>query len=212
MLSGRKATVSYAIDLLRAHQIRRENLFLHEELKRCCREIAALREEVKAATTAMQASNESSEKIRCMFEGQNMRLSDRDRSLETLQQAYWTMQSDVSRLQTMCTETREQTQTQWDLLKREIDAMKANWQRVADIPQKQGLVIASLERLQHTVDGKADASVVEALTVRVSELSVPPEVTGRSLPSVSRVEDSFEPRHSSCLPGSKTYRGLFGNF
>ncbi|EXJ90633.1 hypothetical protein A1O1_03736 [Capronia coronata CBS 617.96] len=197
MLSERKGTVNYAIDLLRAHQLRRENLFLHEELKRCCKEIAGLREEVKGATAAVQASHDASEQTRCIVEDHNTRLSDQGRTVETLQQACRIAQSEVSRFQAVYDQTREETQARLELLNRDIDAARADCVRLADIQQKQEEeVLAALGKLQRNVDGKADVSTVDALAVRIDELSVLPPATGHSLPSVSRVQDSFE--HRQC--------------
>ncbi|EXJ81099.1 hypothetical protein A1O3_07387 [Capronia epimyces CBS 606.96] len=202
MLSDRKHTVSYAIDLLRAHQIRRENLFLHEELKSCRKEIANLHEKVKDARTAIQASHDASEKTRCTLEEQNIRLIDQGDGLQALQQGYDTIQSEVSSLKTTYNQGLEHTQAQWERLNKEIDTVRTNCQNVADVRQKHEGIMASLTRLEHTMVGKADASVVEALAVQVNELPGPPPAAGGSSASVSRIEDSFEPQLSPCVPGN----------
>jgi chromosome segregation ATPase len=206
MLSDRKATVNYAIDLLRAHQIRRENLFLHEELQRCCKEIAVLRQEVKDGQADAQASNEAYQKTHRTVEEQNTRLNSQGQSLEDIQRSYSTMQREISDLRTRLDQSIEYNQARCERLSKDIGNVMAGWQKVV---QGQEEAAASLEALRNTVDGKADNSVVQALMVQVNGLSIPPLAgeAERSLPSVSRVHDSFErgPAPSN-IPGNRIYQ------
>ncbi|KAL2416762.1 hypothetical protein ABEF95_000238 [Exophiala dermatitidis] len=208
MLSDRRSTIGYAIDLLKAHQIRRENLFLHEELKSCRKEIDVLREEVKDARSAVEAIEHASDKTRCLFEDQQLRLSSQLRELEASQKECRTMlQSEISHLKTAQDQFGERAQKQWDHLQKETNALKVDCQGKLDIQQRQQEeVSASLEMLQQTLAGKADVSSFEALLLRVDGLSRhPPVAAERLLSSVSRVPDSFEQpqqqRQSSPLPG-----------
>ncbi|KAG9773441.1 hypothetical protein KCU88_g5781, partial [Aureobasidium melanogenum] len=208
MLSDRRSTVSYAIDLLKAHQIRRENLFLHEEVKSCRKEIDVLRGEVKDARSAVEAIEHASDKTRCLFEDQQSRLSSQLRELEASQKECRAMlQSEISHLKTAQAQFGERAQKQWEDLQKETNALKVDCQGKVDIQQRQQEeVSASLETLQQTLAGKADISSFEALVLRVDGLSRhPPGAAERLLSSVSRVPDSFEqPQQqpqSSPLPG-----------
>ncbi|EHY59199.1 hypothetical protein HRR83_001529 [Exophiala dermatitidis] len=208
MLSDRRSTISYAIDLLKAHQIRRENLFLHEELKSCRKEIDVLREEVKDARSAVEAIEHASDKTRCLFEDQQSRLSSQLRELEASQKECRAMlQSEISHLKTAQAQFGERALKQWEDLQKETNALKVDCQGKLDIQQRQQEeVSASLETLQQTLAGKVDTSSFEALVLRVDGLSRhPPVAAERLLSSVSRVPDSFEQpqqqRQSSPLPG-----------
>src|ERR1700742_4821555 len=115
-LSSRQSTVAYAVDLLRAHQIRRENVFLHEQLKTCLREIAGLREEVRAIKAnditatiqnevndlraSINADKSSVQKALTLVSKHEDILNEQSREIEAVQNSYKCMQSDISDVET----------------------------------------------------------------------------------------------------------------
>lgn len=202
LFSEPKTTISYAIDLLKAHQIRRENVFLHKELQICRKEVAALCDEIRDLRASIQVSNSASEKAFTLAENNNARLDEQGQEVEVIQQACKTIHIEMSNITNACTETHHKYDAQYTLLEKKVSAMNLDFKNADSVRQQQVQKFnASVEHLQHTLECKADASIVESLVKRVEELRNP--VVDHALGSVSRVPDTFERRQSSCAPGEK---------
>ncbi|KIX02614.1 uncharacterized protein Z518_08556 [Rhinocladiella mackenziei CBS 650.93] len=198
--SSKKATVSYAIDLLRAHQIRRENAFLHEELQTWRKEIVAMRDEIKDLSAAVHVSRTIFEKDPSTFEQKHdTGLRKRSHGLESLRKAWDNMRDEISTIRIGCDRTRHNEELMRAKLDDKLEAVRIHFQNAADaLLNQQGDIIADVKGLQHTIDSKAEASLVESLLNRVNE------VYGPSPDSVSRIQDTFEHRGSSCAAGNPT--------
>jgi len=191
MLSNQKATVSYAIDLLKAHQMRRENAFLHEELQRYREEIDVLSSDVKNLKTEVSFS----------LQDHTVQLREQSQKLHNLQQSKDALQSEVSALRFACDQNRDNEQNLSVLLQKELAACGLAGQKVADTRQEEEEMITTLiSALKHTVEGKADAPSVEGLKNRTNQLCHQPR---QCLPtsSISRIPDSCENQPQSLLPG-----------
>lgn len=191
MRSDPKATVRYSIDLLRAHQIRRENLFLHKELQSCRKELEVMRDEIRDLTVSAQNCKP--------------RLDEQRNELENLQRVCETIQTDIGNVKSSCDKTHENAFSRWLLLERQIDIATLQCRNAESVRQQQEQsLLAGVESLRVTVEKKAEASVVDKLKDQIVGLCIPDAAGGLTLDSLSRVQDSFERRNSSCQLGKNT--------
>ncbi|KIW32962.1 uncharacterized protein PV07_04469 [Cladophialophora immunda] len=205
-LSDRKMEVNYAIDLLKAHQIRRENALLHEQLKTCVKELTALREEMRemkanrlaAVENELKPIKESMDnvmKVTVLMERHETQLNDQTCEIQALQQLCKTMQTETSHIKASCRETQENQQTQMTMVERQIGAVRTACENQATAQEQQDQqTLASLENLKSALDGKADAGLVKLLESRVNELSRDRNAgaVAVAVDSVSHISDTAE--------------------
>ena len=209
--TDRQNTVSYAIDLLRAHQIRRENASLHQQLKTCLSEIASLRNEVRdanqiAATVQDEiknlkassgASDSTAQKALALFDQDRALLKKQGREVVVIQQSCTTMQSDISNLKISTTEIQNDRQAKTTVLENQLQALKVDCQNLAATQQRQAHHMQiTFESFQTALDEKADASVIESLEQGLDELRGRPSTLNTALPPVSHVSESVQVRDS----------------
>ncbi|OAP59859.1 hypothetical protein AYL99_04861 [Fonsecaea erecta] len=188
LLSDRKMTVNYAIDLLRAHQIRRENVLLHEQLKTCVKELATLREEmqdlkanrlvaVENQIKPIRESIDTTSRAFILVERHEIQLTD---------QAY--VKASYHKIQ-------ETQRTQRAIVEEQIGAVRMTCQNRATAQHQQDQQTrASLENLQRALGGKADAAAVNLLEARLNGLASDHGAGPVAGDSISHVSDTVEHR------------------
>ncbi|OAL24040.1 hypothetical protein AYO20_10785 [Fonsecaea nubica] len=181
-LSDRKMTVNYAIDLLRAHQIRRENVFLHEQLQTCVKEVAMLREEIRDSTQRQTAIENEVKPIKvsivdhdtkasAIFETQETRLNDQARELRAVRQSCRALQTETSDIKASYHDAQTVQQTQIAIVEKQTE---------------------TLENLQRALDSKADTALVKVLESRVNKLWSDQNAGIVVIDSVSHVSETAE--------------------
>ena len=204
MTSDRKGTVGYAIDLLRAHQIRRENAFLHGELQTSRKEMAALRNEIKDVRATVESCNVTSAKACSLSELHSIQVEEQVQGMEILQQIYNTLKKDLSDFKSACTQTGKKDQAQIAVLENDLTALRSECQdAVAALQQQDEIINASIDKLHNLVDQKAEKSLVEVLACRERGLVLADPAVGPTKDSVSYVPDTFEEKSSHDTPGSE---------
>ncbi|EXJ69127.1 uncharacterized protein A1O5_08062 [Cladophialophora psammophila CBS 110553] len=206
-LSDRKAMVNYAIDLLRAHQIRRENVFLHEQLKTCAKELATLRDEVRDLRANQLATVEkeiepmkvsidiNAKKAFVLMDRHDSQLNEQARELETIRQSHRAMQTETSNIRDSCRKTQEDECAQRATMEKQLEAVRAECENLATAQQQQARrTLASLETLRSGLDSKADVAVIEMLETRVNEFSTRQNAAALVADSVSHISDTLERR------------------
>ncbi|KIV84688.1 hypothetical protein PV11_00456 [Exophiala sideris] len=193
MLSDRKTTVNYAVDLLRAHQLRRENAFLHEEVQACRKEIVAMHEELRDMRSTVQDCHAVSTQACSLSERYKVRAEEHARELDLLKEAYQSTKVEIEALKTADNRSNNDAQAQLALLKKEVRCARLDCQSIEKAYNKQyGDLEASVAALQVLVDEKADMALIELLRKRVDELPLLTANSGHAAQSASRVPDSFQ--------------------
>ena len=207
-ISDRQFTVAYAIDLLRAHQIRRENVFLHEQFKICLKELATLREEVRTLKAtkiaaakdeinglraAVQINDSTIQKTLILAENHDVRLNEQGHELEVIQRSWKALQLGISDAKTASTKAQEIENARLTSLENQIGALRLDHQNfaAAQIRQAQHNQV-TLESFQTALDEKADISAIEALEDQLAELRLRPPTAKITLPSISRISESVQ--------------------
>ncbi|KIW91927.1 uncharacterized protein Z519_07897 [Cladophialophora bantiana CBS 173.52] len=211
-LSDRKAMVNYAIDLLRAHQIRRENVFLHEQLKTCAKELATLRDEVRDLRANQMATVKkeiepmkvsidiNAKKAVALMDRLDSQLNEQARELE---QSHRAMQTETSNIRASCRKRQEDERAQRAVIEKQLEAVRTDCENLASVQQQQARrTLASLETLQSALDGKADVAVMEMLETRVNEFSTRRNAAAVVADSVSHISDTLERRCHPLEPGN----------
>ncbi|KAH0831690.1 hypothetical protein FOPE_02787 [Fonsecaea pedrosoi] len=181
-LSDRKMTVNYAIDLLRAHQIRRENVFLYEQLQTCVKEVAMLREEIRDSTQRQTAIENKVKSIKvpiddhatkasAILEKQETRLNDQAREIRAVRQSCRALQTETSDIKTSYHDAQTAQQTQIVIVEKQRE---------------------TLENLQRALDDKADTALVKVLESRVNKLWSDQNAGIVVIDSVSHVSETAE--------------------
>lgn len=193
MLSDQRATVSYAIDLLRAHQIRRENAFLHDKLQSWHEEMTALHTEIKNLRKTVELYNDIAGKACSLSEQHDKQMAHQTDTMEFLQQQFNTLQNDFSNSKAVSLETGDKKQAQVAVLERTLAALASEHQNAMTARREQGESIdASINKLYLRIDQKAERSVVESLERRVKALALPDPAIVLVKDSVSCIPDTFE--------------------
>ncbi|KIX93559.1 uncharacterized protein Z520_10737 [Fonsecaea multimorphosa CBS 102226] len=195
--------VNYAIDLLKAHQIRRENAFLHEELATLRKEMQDLKaNRLLAIENEIKPIRESTTKASALVERHETTLKDQAREIHTIQQSRRAMQTEISDTKASYREIKETQQTHLANVEKQIEAVRAACQDRATAQQRHQHTLDSLENLQSALDGKADAAAVNLLETRINKLSSDQNADAVAVDSVSRVSDTAERRCSLHDPGT----------
>ena len=222
--SNRKSTVGYAIDLLRAHQIRRENVFLHEQLKTCLSEIAALRDQVRAvkasditATIAselkelkasVQASETAHRRGLALADRHEGILNEKIHELVTVQQSCNNLESEILTIKSAATKQQEDAVTKNTYLEAQVKRVQADCRDLSIAQQQHDRHFqVTLESFQTALSEKADSSELEALINRLETESTSRPLADNALPSVSRVSESiqvFDSQHTRNPRGPDT--------
>ena len=205
--SDRNATVNYAIDLLRAHQIRRENVFLHEQLKTCLKELTSLRVEVRELrvdhVTAVQdgirevkssidINNGTVQTAFALANKHESRLNEQTEELATIQQSCSAMQIEMSNLKASSTKKHEKDHAQRAKLEDQLQTMRLNSESTTAAQEQQAQrFLESIENIHSILVGKADIAAVEALEIRLTDNRHHAPARTYALDSVSRVSDTF---------------------
>jgi len=202
MLADRKTTVSYAIDLLRAHQLRRENAFLHEEVQACRKEIVAMHGDLKEMKSTVQECYAVSTRACSLSEEYKVRLGEQARDIDLLKEAYQSgtlsARAEVEVFRIEYEKNQKNAQAELALIRKEFQLVQLDCKRRGDEHNKQFEdVEASVAALQVLVDEKPDMALLEALRTRVNELTLPEPVPGLGSRSACRVPDSFERKSGS---------------
>lgn len=197
--SDRKTTISYAIDLLRAHQLRRENAFLHEEVQACRKEIVAMHEELKQMRSTVHDCHAVSARASSLSDEYQIKIDKQAVELDLLRDSYQTAKVELADLKIACDKNHNSAQVELELFKKEGDLVRLNYRRIEDTQKSQyDDLKASVAELQVLVNEKHDLLLVESLRKRVEELTLPDAVPGFVAGSASRVPDSFE-RKAPCF-------------
>ncbi|KAJ9609826.1 hypothetical protein H2200_006155 [Cladophialophora chaetospira] len=207
-LSDRQSTVAYAIDLLRAHQIRRENVFLHEQLRNCLKEVAGLRDEVRTLKTnaavgvndeikdlrgSIKTNHGTTQKALVLAEDHELRLKEQSQRLESLQQSCKAKESELFNVKMASTKEQENQHAKTVVLENQIQSLQADCQkRNFDQQQQIQSIHGAFESLQTALDVKADISAIDSLENRLEALRARPPAPKELLPPVSRVSESIE--------------------
>ncbi|KAK5028919.1 hypothetical protein LTS07_006300 [Exophiala sideris] len=193
MLSDRKTTVNYAVDLLRAHQLRRENAFLHEEVQACRKEIVAMHEELRDMRSTVQDCHAVSAEACSLSERYKVRADEHARELDLLKEVYQSTKVEIEALKTADNWSDNDAQAQLALLKKEVRRARLDCQSIEKAHNKQyGDLEASVAALQVLVDEKADMALIESLRNRVDGLPLLTANPGHAARSASRLPDSFQ--------------------
>ncbi|KAI1618763.1 hypothetical protein EDD36DRAFT_460402 [Exophiala viscosa] len=193
MPADRTTTVSYAVDLLRAHQLRRENAFLHKEVHACRNEIVAIHEELKEMRSTVEKCHTMSAATCTHSDELRVRAEEHARELFDIKAAFQATKGDVEDLKIAYDRIYKNVQAEVPLVKKSIDLAREDCERVGDEHTKQfDDVKASVAALQVLVDEKADMALLETLESRVNQLTLPGIVPHIAVRSPSRVPDSFE--------------------
>jgi hypothetical protein len=206
MSSDRKAKVGWAIDLLRTHQLRRENAFLHGELQSCLGEITAMRDEIKDIKAATEMCRVTSTQALCLSEQHKADLEGQRHDVEGLRRDLDQVQTEVSGLKSACDQSHEAEQAQVAILRANLLAGRLDCQNRADVSQMQHQTnSSSIEALRRELEGKADQKTLDVLLDRMNRLRSPDPAAApdSAMESVSRIQDTFERRGSEELPGEE---------
>jgi hypothetical protein len=221
-VSDRQAATAYAIDLLRAHQLRRENVLLHEKLTACSQEVGKLQDEIKALKAestsnkevfqnlelAQNASEAAVQKLSAQAVQHEDRYEDQRCELDTIQQSLQDAKSQISDLRTLATKIQGDDQKAVRAIDDGLKALREDHENFMSSQQRyvrQSQL--ALESFGVVVEEKADISQVEALERRldkVQALAVPQKPL-RAVSQVSesvQVPDSQSQRQSAAMTSS----------
>lgn len=204
-LSNRQVTTAYAIDLLRAHQIRRENVVLHEQLKTCMNDVATLRNEVKelkASTLAIandvndtaisnQTINSTVQRVSAATETHKSRLDLQNQELDALQRSFQGLKTDMSNVRDLCTKVQEKECTKSALLEHHLQTLQAECQKLTSVQDQNAQQIQiTLENFRTALHDRANESIVPALLDQPKKSDCDARPGNTALNSVSRVSES----------------------
>ncbi|KIW19627.1 hypothetical protein PV08_00200 [Exophiala spinifera] len=189
MISDRKATVGCAVDLLRAHQLRRENAHLHRQTQAYHDELICTRAEVKELKIIVrgyQADRASSQSLRKLYEARSDEQAAQIRclrgDLEMLKAETAKHEGEVARY---CADTVPERR----MLEERLSRIETLFQHAAEASKSHFQTVdARLEGLETGLQSKADAALVEHIHLLTGPIQ-PPDA---SLDSVSRVNNSVE--------------------
>ncbi|KAK5283779.1 hypothetical protein LTR20_008546 [Exophiala xenobiotica] len=193
MLPDREATVGYAIDLLRAHQLRRENAFLHGEIQTCRKQLTSMQNELRQLSVIVQECRTDSAKAHSLRDLQAARFKEQTLEIDRLRYDYEKEKAEVSNGQAANEQALEHAKAEIKLLQRQVQQERVVCQRTTDTHQHHlDETNARVERLEVAIGAKAEKTVIEPLVGRLNHLAVSAILSGPRLDSVSLVRDSFE--------------------
>ena len=199
--------VGYAIDLLRAHQIRRENVFLHEQLKTCLKEVVSLRhevedlrtnqitavnEEIKYIKASVDTSNGTAQQAFARTEKHESRLDGHAQELGVIQQSCSVLQTGFSNLRDSCVTAQEGAQARMITMHKQLQVVsEIQGQASAAQDQQAQRILEAIQIVQRNLDGKADAATVGALDNRLAGFGNHAPLPTHNLDAISHVSDTF---------------------
>lgn len=192
---------NYATDLLHAHQIRRENVFLHKELESCRNELTELRNEMKQIQLVGNSSNDAARKAHDLASTHQTQLQDQNQLLSHLQDTNEALQNEFLTITKTFDQLRYSEQHQWTELERKVKGLEKDAQKASDTHVQDNATAMDLINTLHTaVESKADVTLVNLLVDRLDNLSPRPRPLSVS---TSCIFESIEQQEPS---SSKSYR------
>jgi chromosome segregation ATPase len=195
MLPDREATVGYAIDLLRAHQLRRENAILHGEIQTCRKQLTSMQNELRELSVIVQECRTDSAKAHSLRDLQAARFKEQTLEIDRLRYDCEKVKAEVSNIQAANEQALEHAKAEIQLLQRQVQQERAVCQKTTDTHQHHlDETNVRVERLEVAIENKAEKRVIEPLVGRLNHLAVSAIHPGPRLDSVSLVRDSLEGR------------------
>ncbi|KEF59252.1 uncharacterized protein A1O9_04096, partial [Exophiala aquamarina CBS 119918] len=193
--------LNYATDLLHAHQIRRENVFLYSELESCRNEVADLRNEMKQIQMARNSSDAAARKGHDLATAQKTKLQAQDQVISHLQETTDVLQNDLMALTKAYDQLRYNEEHQRVELERKIEGLEKDAQEASEAHSRSNVTfMETVCTLRTSIENKADVALVNLLVDRLKHLS--PDSRSSS-PSTSIVYESIEQQEPI---SPKTYR------
>lgn len=196
MLSDRKATVGYAVDLLRFHQVRRENAYLHAQTQAYHDELTLTKAEVKELKTAVQQCQADSENSHSLSKWYELRADQQGDQIRRLQRDLEMLKAETSKHQDESERNLTHATAETRLLEEKLfSRIETLCQQAADTSRSRLQTLnVRLDGFEAVLSNKADLTLVERLH-RSIDPTQPPHA---SLDSVSRVDNSVEGTHDAC--------------
>ena len=195
MLSDRDSTVGYAIDLLRAHQLRRENAFLHGEMETCRKQLTSMQDELRELSVIVQECRTDSTKAHSLRDLQAARFVEQTLEIERLRHDCEKVKAEVVNIQVANEQAFENAKAETRSLQEHVRQERVDCQRTTGTHQHHlDEINARVKRLEVVIENKAEKTVVEPLVGRLNHLAVSALPPGPRLDSVSLVRDSLEGR------------------
>ncbi|KAK6371665.1 hypothetical protein LTS17_008917 [Exophiala oligosperma] len=190
MLSDRKATVGYAVDLLRFHQVRRENAYLHAQTQAYHDELTLTKAEVKELKTAVQQCQADSENSHSLSKWYELRADQQGDQIRRLQRDLEMLKAETSKHQDESERNLTHATAETRLLEEKLfSRIETLCQQAADTSRSRLQTLnVRLDGFEAVLSNKADLTLVERLH-RSIDPTQPPHA---SLDSVSRVDNSVE--------------------
>jgi hypothetical protein len=189
--------VNYAIDLLHAHQIRRENVFLHKELESCRNELTELRNEMKQIQLVGNSHKDTARKAHDLASTHQTQLQDQNQLLSHLQDTNEALQNEFLTITKMYDQLRYNEQHQWAELERKVKGLEKDAHEVSKMHvQDNAKAMDIIDILRTAIESKADATLVNLLVDRLDNLSPRPRPSSVSTSCILESIEQQEPSPS----------------